>query len=185
MHDSPLTVAWILISTFLVVSMQLGFAMLEVGSVREVHRMTVLAKNILDSCVSCVAFWAFCTLSQPSIVYHDGYAQQHLLIFHWAFCATCVTICSGAMAERTHMLAYLTFTALMGGVIYPIVAESAWGSGLLQSQFHDRFHEGYSYHDFAGSGVVPGAWRVWGSQREGYCQVESVSEHACCECRGC
>ena len=30
---------------FLVVSMQLGFAMLEVGGVREAHRMTVLAKN--------------------------------------------------------------------------------------------------------------------------------------------
>ena len=31
---------------FLVVSMQLGFAMLEVGGVREAHRMTVLAKNL-------------------------------------------------------------------------------------------------------------------------------------------
>ncbi len=31
---------------FLVVSMQLGFAMLEVGGVREAHRLTVLAKNL-------------------------------------------------------------------------------------------------------------------------------------------
>ncbi|CAK0810493.1 unnamed protein product [Prorocentrum cordatum] len=152
--DSPLSVAWVLVNSFLVISMQLGFAMLEVGSVREVHRMTVLAKNILDSCVSCLAFSTSCALLQPSIIYRDGYAQQHLMVFQWAFCATCVTICSGAMAERTHMLAYLTFTALMGGVVYPILAESAWGNGLFRDQFHDRFHEGYSYHDFAGSGVV-------------------------------
>ena len=57
---------------FLVVSMQLGFAMLEVGGVREAHRMTVLAKslglavrkkkhgkskrNLMDSVVTCLAF---------------------------------------------------------------------------------------------------------------------------------
>ena len=49
--------------------MQLGFAMLEVGGVREAHRMTVLAKspgtevregirirNLMDSVVTCLAF---------------------------------------------------------------------------------------------------------------------------------
>lgn len=159
-HDSSKTyaVAWVLLCTFLVISMQLGFAMLEVGSVREAHRMTVLAKNIMDSCVSCLAFWAFCELVRPSIVTEDGILQNHFMTFHWAFCATCVTICSGSMAERTHMVAYLSFAALMAGLVYPVIAESAWGSsattGILHEQFHNRFHEGYSYHDFAGSGVV-------------------------------
>ncbi|CAJ1328747.1 unnamed protein product [Effrenium voratum] len=35
----------LLLCTFLIVSMQLGFAMLEVGCVRQEHRMTVLART--------------------------------------------------------------------------------------------------------------------------------------------
>ncbi|CAK0838747.1 unnamed protein product [Prorocentrum cordatum] len=58
------------------------------------------------------------------------------------------------MAERTHMTAYLTFATLMAGVVYPIVADSAWGDGALAREFHGRWHEGYDNHDFAGSGVV-------------------------------
>lgn len=153
---SPLSVAWILLCTFLVLSMQLGFAMLEVGSVRRAHRMTVLVKNIMDSCVSCIAFWAHNEWYSPSLSTDaDGVRQYYLLLFYWTFCATSVTICSGSMAERTHMFAYLSYTVVTAGFIWPILAASAWGvGGFLHSQFNDRFHEGYKYHDFAGSGVV-------------------------------
>ncbi|CAK0821203.1 unnamed protein product, partial [Prorocentrum cordatum] len=104
----------------------------------EAHRMTVLAKNIMDSCASAIAFWIFNEVGQPSIVRVDGVTQPHLLLWHWAFCAASVTICSGAMAERTHMTAYLTFAACMAGVVYPTVADSAWGSGRFAGEFHGR-----------------------------------------------
>ncbi|CAK0862922.1 unnamed protein product [Prorocentrum cordatum] len=152
--SDPFAVAWVLICAFFVISMQLGFALLEVGSVRDAHRQTVLAKNIMDSCASAVAFWIFSEVAEPSIVRRGGVTQPHLLLWHWAFCAASVTICSGAMAERTHMTAYLTFAACMAGVVYPIVANSAWGDGLLSQEFHGRWHQGYDYHDFSGSGVV-------------------------------
>lgn len=152
-------VTWVLMCTFFVISMQLGFAMLEVGSCRSEHRHTVVLKNVLDSSVSCLCFWAFSNLQEPSIIHGEdtGVTQEHLMLFHSAFCATSVTICSGSMAERTHMGAYLCYAVLMAGIIYPVMAEATWGSrqrGFLHDQFHEKFHADYSYHDFAGGGVV-------------------------------
>eukprot|EP00930_Biecheleria_cincta_P075304 TRINITY_DN6246_c0_g1_i1.p1 TRINITY_DN6246_c0_g1~~TRINITY_DN6246_c0_g1_i1.p1 ORF type:complete len:997 (+),score=190.10 TRINITY_DN6246_c0_g1_i1:118-3108(+) len=150
----------ILMCTFLVVSMQLGFAMLEVGSVRPKHRMTVLAKNLLDSVVSCLTFTMVCTLEHWTIVEVAGVPRYHLKLFHWAFLATSVTICSGSMAERTQMTSYISYAVIMSSAIYPVLAESAWGpgvgsKGILYPFFHTNLGGGgHRYRDFAGSGVV-------------------------------
>jgi len=145
---------WILNCAFLVVSMQLGFAMLEVGSVRKAQRTTVLAKNVLDSTVSMLGFWVFCSWRGSQLVSEsDGKMQSHLMFFQSAFCGTAVTICGGSMAERAHMHAYLFFATLMSLLIYPEIAEGAWTqNAMLSSQF--QLPTGYRYHDFAGSGVV-------------------------------
>lgn len=148
---------WLLLCTFLVVSMQLGFAMLEVGGVREAHRMTVLAKNVMDSVVTCLAFALATRFWNLTLVQDANGAESYeSLLSNWAFCATCATICSGAMAERAHMLAYLAYAAVMGCVVYPPLAEGVWGRGgfFLYDQLHGRFRQGISYHDCAGSGVV-------------------------------
>lgn len=155
MVEGYLTVTWVLLCTFLTVSMQLGFAMLEVGSVRRVHRMTVLAKNIMDSVVSCIAFRAYLEFKALGLGSLGDVTQFHLVLFQWSFCATSVAICSSSMTERTHLLANLLHTALMAGLIYPVVASASWGTqGALSNQFHNKWHDGYNYHDFAGSGVV-------------------------------
>lgn len=158
LHDmqESITITWTMLCTFLAISMQLGFAMLEVGSVREAHRMTVLVKNVMDSTVSCLAFWVYLHWGNDGIVRDaNGEQRLYLKLSQWAFCATGATICSGSMAERTHVTAYLMFAAVMAGVIYPVLATSVWTTeGLLQSEFHSRFHEGYRHHDFAGGGVV-------------------------------
>ncbi|CAE8741563.1 unnamed protein product, partial [Polarella glacialis] len=149
--------AWLLLCTFLVVSMQLGFAMLEVGTVREAHRMTVLAKNIMDSVVSCFAFgFGASWMGLSLILDKHGHVMYDRQLYNWVFCATSVTICSGSMAERTHMIAYLTHAALMAGFIYPSIAEAVWGdgTGFLYNEMHKRFEDAHSYHDCAGSGVV-------------------------------
>merc|ERR1719305_124148 len=60
---------------------------------------------MMDSVVSTVAFWIYCQYWSSSLVSDEsGMVQYHLLIFHSAFCATSVTITSGSMAERVHML---------------------------------------------------------------------------------
>ncbi|CAE7456121.1 Ammonium transporter 1 member 1 [Symbiodinium microadriaticum] len=149
---------WLLLCTFLVVSMQLGFAMLEVGGVREAHRMTVLAKNVMDSVVTCLVFAATVRFLHLSLVLGpDGHIRFEKELSNWAFSATCATICSGSMAERAHMIAYLVHAGVIGVVVYPLLAEGAWGCDtnfFLYRELHGRFQKNVDYHDCAGSGVV-------------------------------
>lgn len=146
----------LLLCTFMIVSMQLGFAMLEVGCVRQEHRMTVLAKNLLDTMVSSLSFSLGCEIFQPSIVKQDGVVENHLIFLHWAFLSTSVTICSGSMAERAHLAAYLCYAVLMSGLAYPILADSVWGDGTGAGFLYHQFHPsgGHSYYDYAGGGVI-------------------------------
>ncbi|CAE7309087.1 AMT1-4 [Symbiodinium natans] len=149
---------WLLLCTFLVVSMQLGFAMLEVGGVREAHRMTVLAKNVMDSVVTCLVFAGTVRFLHLSLVLGpDGHVMFEKELSNWAFSATCATICSGSMAERAHMVAYLVHAGVIGVLVYPILAEGAWGQDtnfFFHKELHGRFQKNVDYHDCAGSGVV-------------------------------
>jgi len=48
---------WIMVSTFLVMFMQAGFAMLEMGTVRSKNAQNILLKNLLDiSCATVIWF---------------------------------------------------------------------------------------------------------------------------------
>ena len=60
------------------------------------------------------------------------------------------------MAERTQFAAYLGYSALLTGFVYPTVVHWAWGSGWLSSVpwKKDDGDKSLAYHDFAGSGVV-------------------------------
>ena len=70
----------------------------------------------------------------------------HMSFFQCTFAATCVTIVSGAIAERCNFNGYIIFCVLVTGVTYPIAAHWCWGpSGWLSD---------LGFVDFAGSGVV-------------------------------
>ena len=66
-------------------------------------------------------------------------------LFQVAFAATAATIVSGAVAGRMKFGAYLVYTAVLTGFIYPISGSWHWGGGWLLAN---------GYHDFAGSCVV-------------------------------
>jgi len=71
--------------------------------------------------------------------------------FQLVFAGTAATIVSGAVAERIHFRAFILFSFLMVGVIYPIVGHWIWGGGWLAK---------LGVFDFAGSTVVHsvGGW---------------------------
>ncbi|HBE79702.1 MAG TPA: ammonium transporter [Firmicutes bacterium] len=75
-----------------------------------------------------------------------------LFLFQAAFMDTACTIPTGAMAERFKWTAFIVYGFLMGGVIYPVFGNWAWGGGWL-SQL-GQIGLGAGYKDFAGSGVV-------------------------------
>jgi Amt family ammonium transporter len=77
-----------------------------------------------------------------------------LWFFQYTFSATSVTIVAGTLAERCQMTAYLCYSMLLAGFIYPIVAHSVWSdNGFLSNTLSEPLL-GTGAIDFAGSGVV-------------------------------
>ena len=150
-----------LICGFLVFFMAAGFAMLESGMVTSKSVSVICAKNIGLISISGVMFWMvgynlaygipeggyignFIPWSDSSSV-ETGYSDGSDWYFQMVFCATTVSIVSGAMAERIKLWPFFLFAAILSGIIYPIVMGLQWGGGWLAS---------IGFSDFAGSTLV-------------------------------
>ena len=150
-----------LICGFLVMFMAAGFAMLESGMVTSKSVSVICAKNIGLYAISGIMFWVvgynlaygipeggyigkFIPWSDASSL-ETGYSDGSDWFFQMVFCATTVSICSGAMAERVKLWPFFLFAAILAGIIYPIVMGWQWGGGWLAS---------IGFSDFAGSTLV-------------------------------
>ncbi|GMM83576.1 ammonium transporter [Pseudoalteromonas sp. MTN2-4] len=156
---------YFLISGVLVMWMAAGFAMLEAGLVRSKNTTEILTKNIALYAIACTMF----LLVGYNIMYVDNTAggivpnfgaligsaaddATHALeadfFFQVVFVATAMSIVSGAVAERMKLWAFLAFTVVLTGLIYPIEGFWTWGGGFLSEM---------GFVDFAGSAIVHGA----------------------------
>lgn len=169
-----LNTVFILASAILVIFMNAGFAMLEVGFCRQKNAVNVLAKNLIVFAVAAIAYWAigfafmygqgngfigttgFFMLSEDPADYGlspfpEGLPISASFLFQVAFAATAATIVSGAVAERIHFVSFLIFSFLLVSVSYPITGHWVWAGGWLSEM---------GFKDFAGSAVVHsvGGW---------------------------
>lgn len=152
----------------MILMMQVGFALFEAGSVREKNVSNVLVKNIIDTVGGALIFYlvGYGLMKNqnggvvgPGTLAEWNYVQEDYLLWivAYSFSASCATIVSGALAERTYMDTYICFQMIMAGIVYPISAGWAWNDGWLAR---------IGYHDAAGSGcvhVVGGAAGFWGT----------------------
>ncbi|XP_069694862.1 putative ammonium transporter 1 [Periplaneta americana] len=78
--------------------------------------------------------------------------------FHCVFAATAATLVSGAVAERCNYIAYITYSAVISGLIYPPTTHWVWSEeGWLQK---------LGYRDYSGCGPVHllgGVCSFWGA----------------------
>ncbi len=151
-----------LISGALVMWMAAGFAMLESGLVRSKNTTEILAKNFILYAIACTMY----LLIGYYIMYVDnaeggwfpslggligtqGEGADHSLesdfFFQVVFVATAMSVVSGAVAERMKLWAFLIFSVVMTGFIYPMEGYWTWGGGFLSAA---------GFSDFAGSGIV-------------------------------
>jgi len=151
--------------------MAAGFAMLEAGLVRSKNTAEILTKNVALFSIACVMYqlcgynimypaeavnsvWpgigfllgedhtAADVLASNGETYYSVMAD---FFFQVVFVATAMSIVSGAVAERMKLWAFLVFSVVMTGFIYPIQGFWKWGGGFLDQM---------GFLDFAGSGVV-------------------------------
>ena len=81
------------------------------------------------------------------------YSNASDFFFQVVFVATAMSIVSGAVAERMKLWAFLLFTVVMTGFIYPMEGSWTWGSQEVFGQF-ELSVGGVGFSDFAGSGIV-------------------------------
>ncbi len=172
---------WMMICTALVFFMHLGFSFLEIGLTRQKNTINILFKNVFIICVGLLIYYiggfnlmypgdfngyigfAGFGLEAPlnaegtlDLAYNEGYTYWTDFLFQGMFAATAATIVSGAVAERIKLGAFMLFSVLYVGFIYPIVGSWQWGGGFLSSLGGDAG----GFHDFAGSTLVHsvGGW---------------------------
>ena len=169
---------WMLVATFLVFIMHLGFATLETGLTRAKNTVNILFKNtaivaigllsyaligfalmypgdawMLGKVIGCTTLGLNCPEGAAGLIdYNNGtYTYWTDFLFQGMFAATAATIVSGAVAERIKLSSFLIFSAIYVSLVYPVVGSWGWGKGWLF---------GLNFHDFAGSTFVHsvGGW---------------------------
>jgi len=168
--------AWMMVSTFLVFIMHLGFATVESGLTRAKNTVNILFKNTLIPAIGLLTyafvgfnlmypgdswiagkFFGFAgfgiTTDEAGLTsaYNPGYTYWTDFLFQGMFAATAATIVSGAVAERVKLHSFLIFSTLYVALAYPISGSWHWGGGWLNAM---------GFHDFAGSTLVHsvGGW---------------------------
>ncbi|KAA5827643.1 ammonium transporter [Algibacter amylolyticus] len=170
---------WMMICTALVFFMHTGFAFLEIGLTRQKNTINILFKNIFIITVGLLLYYIVgFNLMYPGfaedssgilgfagfgfdapltaegaldLTYNEGYTYWTDFLFQGMFAATAATIVSGAVAERMKIGAFMIFTVIYVGIIYPIAGSWKWGGGFLDQM---------GFYDFAGSTLVHsvGGW---------------------------
>ena len=141
----------LLFFAILVALMQPGFALLEAGLHNAKNVVNIFMKNIADFAVAGLAFWAVgFSIMYGAPLFISGYTAdafpgQADFFFQLVFAATAATIVSGAIGGRMKFAAYLIFSVVMTGLIYPFLGQWQWGGGWLSE---------LGFADFAGSSIV-------------------------------
>ena len=168
---------WMMVATFLVFIMHLGFASLESGLVQAKNTVNILFKNTMIVAIGLLTYaiigfnlmypgefslggwfgFAGWGISSPDgaaglIEYAGGgYTYWTDFLFQAMFAATGATIVSGAVAGRIKLRSFLVFTVFFVGLVYPWLGSWKWGGGWLDQM---------GFYDFAGSTLVHsvGGW---------------------------
>ena len=168
---------YFLVCGALVMWMAAGFTMLEAGLVRSKNTVEILTKNISLFAIACTMYM-ICgyaimyggnlflsgiaggeTLVNDALIAsaNNGFGGDSVysaasdFFFQVVFVATCMSIVSGAVAERMKLWAFLLFAVVMTGFIYPLEGRWTWGEKDVLGLF-SLSEMGFS--DFAGSGIV-------------------------------
>ncbi|MBU5617280.1 ammonium transporter [Psychrobacter sp. TAE2020] len=168
---------YFLICGALVMWMAAGFSMLEAGLVRSKNTVEILTKNIALFATACTMYMicgyaimyggelflsgitgdeslvadALTQSASSGFAGDSVYSVAADFFFQVVFVATCMSIVSGAVAERMKLWSFLLFTVAMTGFIYPLEGSWTWGGKDVFGLFNLA---DIGFSDFAGSGIV-------------------------------
>jgi ammonium transporter, Amt family len=171
--DASINAMWVIVAGCLVMFMQAGFLLLEVGFSRAKNAGAGVAKILVNFSIASLCYWAcgfalaFGGLGEiagthgffldvgssieqagQSIPFVATYSisPAAFMFFQFVFCAVSLAIVWGATLERIKFGAYVIYAIVFSAVIYPILSHWIFGGGWLQVNI--------GMQDFAGSTVV-------------------------------
>jgi Amt family ammonium transporter len=163
---------WVFMAGAMVMFMQAGFLLLEVGFSRMKNAGTIAAKVLANLAIAAIAYWAVgfalafggdgdttgwfggtsgfflqhtSQIDLPALAFSDASVGSKFF-FQFAFAAVSLAIVWGTTLERIKFGAYLIYAMIFAAVIYPLAAHWIFGGGWLQANF--------GMQDFAGSTVI-------------------------------
>src|SRR5215211_7590900 len=171
--DDALNTTWLIVAAVLVMFMQAGFLLLEVGFSRMKNVGAGVAKVLVNFSIASICYWAvgfalafggsgeiwgdsgfFLDLGSTAAEAGDaipfvgayGVDPAAFLFFQFAFCAVSLAIVWGTTLERIKFGAYVIYAVVFSTLLYPIISHWIFGGGWLQVNV--------GMQDFAGSTVV-------------------------------
>ncbi|WP_166244176.1 ammonium transporter [Paenibacillus turpanensis] len=169
---------WVVMAAAMVLFMEGGFSLLEAGLVRTKNAVNVTMKIFVDLTVGALAFWAI----GFGLMFGDGAtgwfgtslfgAPQNIqlsidlppaayVLFQIGFAIACVSIISGAVAERMNFKAYVITAALVTMLLYPISGHWIWNAeGWLAQMGMKDFAGSAVIHALGGSAALGLAWKL-------------------------
>jgi Amt family ammonium transporter len=160
---------WLMLAALLVIFMQAGFALLEIGFSRQKNAGTVVAKILTNFSIAAIMYWAIgfaFAFGNGELIGHAGFLLRDYgdpqkafgimglsdatietkWLFQFSFCAVSLAIVWGTTLERIKFGVYVIYAIVFAGLIYPIASHWVFGGGWLQSNI--------GMQDFAGSTAV-------------------------------
>jgi Amt family ammonium transporter len=171
--EASINAMWVIVAAVLVMFMQAGFLLLEVGFSRAKNAGAGVAKVIVNFSIASLCYWAvgfalaFGGLGEiagthgffldvgssieeagKSIPFVETYSisPAAFMFFQFVFCAVSLAIVWGATLERIKFSAYIIYAVIFSAVLYPVMSHWIFGGGWLQANI--------GMQDFAGSTVV-------------------------------
>ncbi len=171
--EASINAMWVIVAACLVMFMQAGFLLLEVGFSRAKNAGAGVAKVLVNFSIASLCYWAcgfalaFGGLGEiagthgffldvgssveeagASIPFVETYSisPAAFMFFQFVFCAVSLAIVWGATLERIKFGAYVIYAIVFSAVLYPILSHWIFGGGWLQVNV--------GMQDFAGSTVV-------------------------------
>jgi ammonium transporter, Amt family len=158
-----LNTVWTVIAAAMVLFMEGGFSLLEAGFVRTKNAVNVTMKIFVDLTIGALAFWIIgfaimfgedqggligTTLfgSPEKISLSINLPSAAFVLFQMGFAVACISIVSGAVAERMNFKAYCLTAALICTIFYPLSGHWIWNSEGWLAQLGMK--------DFAGSAAI-------------------------------
>jgi Amt family ammonium transporter len=161
---------WVVVATVLVMFMQAGFALLEIGFSRGKNVGHGVVKILANFSIATIAWWAVgfgvafggagWLMGDDALFFSFGEniatgpvagiasgSTAAFMLFQFMFCAVSLAIVWGTTLERMKFSAYVVYSIVFAALIYPLGAHWIFGGGFLSEI-------GNGVQDFAGSTVV-------------------------------